>query len=68
MADTTENKVRDRSFNDTPKTISTATWITVGVLLLIVLLGALMLGGFFGSASRGNGQPASTSSSTTNPK
>jgi len=48
------------SFENTPKTISVGTWITVAVLALIVIFGALMLGGFFTGAWQGNEQPAAT--------
>jgi hypothetical protein len=67
MADRTADNVRDTSFNDTPRTIAVGTWVTVAVLLLIAIIGALMLGGFFGSASQGNQRPATTSSNSTNP-
>lgn len=50
----------DTSFQDTPRPISVGTWITVAVLALIVMLGALMLGGFFTGALQGNQQPATT--------
>ena len=51
---------QDTSFHDTPNTISTGTWVTVTVLALIVILGALMLGGFFSSAWQGNEQTPTT--------
>ena len=63
MADRTTD-VRDTSLNDTPKVISNATWITVAALLVIVILGVLMMGGFFGSTPGGRDQPSTGSSST----
>ena len=60
MRDRTATDVQDTSFQDTPKPISTGTWVTVAVLLLIVIIGALMLGGFFSTAWQGNEQPATT--------
>ena len=37
----------DRETRETPRVISGATWATVALLALIVIVGALFLGGFF---------------------
>ena len=39
----------DRETNETPNAVSGATWATVALLALIVVLGALFLNGFFSS-------------------
>ena len=50
----------ETSLHDTRNPISTGTWVTLAVLLLIVILGALMLGGFFSTAWQGNEQTPAT--------
>ena len=51
---------------ETPRTVAGVTWATIALLALIVILGALFLGGFFSSLFGGHGyeqsQPATTSS------
>jgi hypothetical protein len=41
--------------DNTPTTIWTATWLTVGLLVLMLVLGALFLSGFFSSIAGGIG-------------
>jgi hypothetical protein len=58
-SDTTGNEAKiafdDRETRETPKVVSGATWATVAILLLIVLLGALFVTGFFSSITGGIG-------------
>jgi hypothetical protein len=62
QTDTTGNRAiiayDNEETRETPKVVSGATWATVALLALIVILGALFIGGFFGSLS--SGQPTST--------
>jgi hypothetical protein len=43
----------DRETQETPKIISGATWATVVLLFLIVVLGALFISGFFSTLTGG---------------
>jgi hypothetical protein len=57
QSDTTGNEAKiafdDRETRETPRVISGATWATVALLALIVILGALFLNGFFASLHAG---------------
>ena len=44
----------DRETKETPRAVSGATWATVALLALIVILGALFLNGFFSSLTGGS--------------
>jgi hypothetical protein len=56
-SDTVGNEAKivfdDRETRETPKVISGATWATVALLFLIVILGALFISGFFSTLSGG---------------
>jgi hypothetical protein len=58
-SDTSGNKATiafdDRDTSETPKVVSGATWATVALLVLIVILGALFIGGFFASLTGSGG-------------
>ena len=45
----------DRETRETPRVVSGATWATVALLVLIVILGVLFLNGFFSSITGGMG-------------
>lgn len=50
-------------FDNTPKGVSKMTWIMIAILALVVLVGILIIGGFFGSATTdGESRPAKNSS------
>jgi len=71
QSDTTGNRATivydDQETNETPKVVSGATWATVALLALIVILGALFIGGFFRSLPGGQPTPTGGSDVTAQP-
>jgi len=67
-SDTTGNRAKiafdDRETGETPKTISGVTWAMVAILLLVVIVGALVAGGFFSSLTGGTGSRSGQSSTS----
>ena len=41
----------NRETGETPKAIASATWVMIGVLALIAIIGATMLSGFFSAGT-----------------
>jgi hypothetical protein len=70
-SDTTGNSAKiafdNRETGETPKTISGVTWAMVALLLLIVIVGALVAGGFFSSLTGPTGGSSGQPSSRTQP-
>lgn len=43
----------NRETGETPKAIAGATWVMIGVLALIAIIGAMLLSGFFSAGTGG---------------
>lgn len=43
----------NRDTGETPKAIAGATWVMIGVLALIAIIGAMLLTGFFSAGTGG---------------
>lgn len=57
----------DRETRETPRVISGATWATVALLALIVILAALFLNGFYSSITGGDGNDPGQSDTRAQP-
>lgn len=72
MADTDNNSertatARDQSFEQAPKKISNATWIGAAIALLIIIIGAVLIGIFFSAGQMDANSNTPTSESRAKP-